>query len=98
MVHGSTGSHHYTLNPRQRGEKSAWNIILPAWLDAIQSMNHAHRSGAVRRMALRPHETAPSLQSLAYPPEAHQRNVIVLAAATGELFNDLDHLLNEGSG
>ena len=35
---------------------------------------------------------------LARPTEAHQRNVVVLASAGGELFDDLDHPLNEPPG
>ena len=41
---------------------------------------------------------SPRLRSLARPPEAHQRNVIVLAAAGGELLDDLDHPLTQLPG
>src|SRR5437764_181641 len=41
---------------------------------------------------------SPRLQSLARPPEAHQRNVIALTAAGGELLDDLDHLLTQLPG
>jgi hypothetical protein len=32
------------------------------------------------------------------PPKAHQRNVVVLAAAGGELLDGLDHPLTERPG
>src|SRR5437879_11062743 len=37
-------------------------------------------------------------RSLARPPKANQRNIVVLAAAGGELFDGLDHPLTERSG
>src|SRR3954466_5170686 len=41
---------------------------------------------------------SPRRPSLARPPEARQRNVITLAAAGGELLDDLDHLLTQLPG
>src|SRR4051812_46730595 len=50
------------------------------------------------RMKLSEELESPRLQSLARPPEAHQGNVIALAAAGGELLGDLDHLLTQLPG
>lgn len=41
---------------------------------------------------------APGLRRLAHPAEAHQRNVIVLAAAAGKLLDHLDDPLTKRPG